>query len=163
MGTINYDHVQELEPKVSSPLHIRWMIRADLTQVLDAEVLSEGSFGWKEQEILAHLRDTKTIGMVVESAGQVVGHMIYVLHPEALEILRLVTHPDHRGRGVGSTMIEKLKSKLSSHRRNRIFTHVPLDPEVCCWYRGRGFVGSWDGEQELVRMVFRTGDDNNDG
>lgn len=50
--------------------------------------------------------------------------MIYELHKTTLHILNLAVPPAHRRQGVGTQMIERLKSKLSEHRRTRL--HMEL-------------------------------------
>jgi ribosomal-protein-alanine N-acetyltransferase len=50
--------------------------------------------------------------------------MIYELHTAKLHILNLAVHHDCRHHGIGTQMVEKLVSKLSSHRRTRIMLEV---------------------------------------
>src|SRR3954454_1662278 len=62
--------------------------------------------------------------MVAEQGEKVVGFMIYELHKNKLHILNFAVHPGCRRAGVGSQMVAKLISKLSSHRRTRITLEV---------------------------------------
>jgi ribosomal-protein-alanine N-acetyltransferase len=104
-------------------VHIRWMIRRDMPEVLQAEQ-SSFEFAWTEEDFLRCLRQRNCIGMVAECGEKVVGFMIYELHKAKLHILNFAVHPDFRRRGVGSQMVAKLVSKLSSHRRTRITLEV---------------------------------------
>lgn len=96
--------------------HVRWMIRRDMPEVLQVE---QGSFPhpWSEEDFLKCLRTRNIIGMVAEEGEIVLGFMVYELHKTKLHILNFAVHPDHRGKGVARSMIRKLMSKLSSHRR----------------------------------------------
>src|SRR5262249_46387330 len=100
-------------------VHIRWMIRRDMPEVLQIEQESF-EFAWTEEDFLRCLRQRNCIGMVAEQADKVVGFMIYELHKAKLHILNFAVQPGLRRQGVGSQMIAKLISKLSSHRRTRI-------------------------------------------
>jgi [ribosomal protein S18]-alanine N-acetyltransferase len=104
-------------------VHIRWMIRRDMPEVLDAEQQSF-EFPWSEEDFLRCLRQRNCIGMVAEHGEKVVGFMIYELHKAKLHILNFAVHPTWRRQGVGAQMVAKLISKLSSHRRTRITLEV---------------------------------------
>ena len=104
-------------------VHIRWMIRRDMPEVLQAEQLSF-EYAWNEEDFLRCLRQRNCIGMVAEQGEKVVGFMIYELHKSKLHILNFAVHPGYRRAGVGAQMVAKLISKLSSHRRTRITLEV---------------------------------------
>ena len=100
-------------------IHIRWMIRRDMPEVLAIEHASF-EFPWCEEEFLRVLRQRNCIGMVAEHSEKVVGFMIYELHKAKLHVLNFAVHPDFRRIGIGRQMVAKLVGKLSSHRRTRI-------------------------------------------
>src|SRR5438045_3020514 len=100
-------------------VHIRWMIRRDMPEVLQTEQQSF-EFAWTEEDFLRCLRQRNCIGMVAEHGEKVVGFMIYELHKAKLHVLNFAVHPDYRRAGVGQQMVAKLVGKLSSHRRTRI-------------------------------------------
>ena len=104
-------------------VHIRWMIRRDMPEVLQTEQESF-AFAWTEEDFLRCLRQRNCIGMVAEHGEKVVGFMIYELHKNKLHILNFAVHPGWRRHGVGAQMVGKLVSKLSSHRRTRITLEV---------------------------------------
>jgi len=104
-------------------VHIRWMIRRDMPEVLHTEQESF-EFAWTEEDFLQCLRQRNCIGMVAEQGERVVGFMIYELHKNKLHILNFAVHPSYRRAGVGTQMVAKLISKLSSHRRTRITLEV---------------------------------------
>jgi len=109
--------------KEQARVHIRWMIRRDMPEVLQAEQLSF-EYAWTEEDFLRCLRQRNCIGMVAEHGEKVVGFMIYELHKNKLHILNFAVHPAWRRHGVGAQMVSKLISKLSSHRRTRITLEV---------------------------------------
>src|SRR5215213_10091464 len=100
-------------------VHIRWMIRRDMPEVLQTEQESF-DYSWTEEDFLRCLRQRNCIGMVAEQGERVVGFMIYELHKQKLHILNFAVHPQCRRHGVGAQMVTKLIGKLSSHRRTRI-------------------------------------------
>jgi [ribosomal protein S18]-alanine N-acetyltransferase len=104
-------------------VHIRWMIRRDMAEVLQTE---QESFlqPWTEEDFLHCLRQRNCIGMVAEQNDRVVGYVIYELHKAKLHVLNLAVHPLVRRQHIGSQMVQKLMTKLSSHRRSRITLEV---------------------------------------
>ena len=100
-------------------VHIRWMIRRDMVEVLQAERQSF-EFAWTEEDFLQCLRQRNCIGMVAEANDRIVGFMIYELHKNRLHVLNFAVAPGYRRQGIGSQMIVKLIGKLASHRRSKI-------------------------------------------
>lgn len=104
-------------------VHIRWMIRRDMPEVLHIEQESY-DYPWSEEDFLRCLRQRNCIGMVAEHGEKVVGFMIYELHKSKLHILNFAVHTGYRRQRIGMQMVQKLISKLSSHRRNCITLEV---------------------------------------
>ncbi len=111
------------EGKEALKVHIRWMIRRDMPEVLDTESRSFEQ-AWTEEDFLRCLRQRNCIGMVAEHGEKVVGFLIYELHKFKLHILNFAVHPAWRGMDIGTAMAAKLVSKLSSHRRTKISVDV---------------------------------------
>lgn len=109
--------------KTLTRVHIRWMIRRDMPEVLQIEEESY-DYPWLEQDFLRCLRQRNCIGMVAEYGERVVGFMIYELHRTKLHVLNFAVSPSCRRQGVGAQMINKLISKLSNHRRTSITLEV---------------------------------------
>ncbi len=109
--------------KEQARVHIRWMIRRDMPEVLQIEQQCF-EFAWTEEDFLRCLRQRNCIGMVAEHGEKVVGFMIYELHKNKLHILNFAVHSSWRRLAVGNQMVQKLISKLSSHRRTRITLEV---------------------------------------
>jgi [ribosomal protein S18]-alanine N-acetyltransferase len=115
--SMSIDHKSQLR------VHIRWMIRRDMPEVLEIERTSF-EFPWFEEDFIRCLRQRNCIGMVAEHAEKVVGFMIYELHKTRLHILNFAVGTGVRRRSVGTQMIEKLIGKLSSQRRTEISLEV---------------------------------------
>lgn len=120
-------------------LHVRWMIRRDMADVLQIE--SETfEFSWSEEEFIRCLRQRNCIGMVAELNDRVVGYMIYELHKNRLHVLNFAVDPAHRRSGIGARMLSKLVGKLTAQRRCRIMLEVRetnLDAQL--FFRSQGF------------------------
>jgi ribosomal-protein-alanine N-acetyltransferase len=147
-------------------VHIRWMIRRDMPEVLQTEQDSF-EFAWTEEDFLRCLRQRNCIGMVAEQGEKVVGFMIYELHKNKLHILNFATHPAYRRHGVGAQMVAKLISKLSSHRRTRITLEVrETNLQAQLFFRAQGFravrvLRSFyeDSGEDAFLMQYRLADD----
>ncbi len=112
-----------LQSKQEVCVHIRWMIRRDMPEVLDIESESF-EFPWSEEDFIRCLRQRNCIGMVAEHDEHVAGFMIYELHRNRLHILNFAVAGAFQRHGVGRQMVEKLINKLSPQRRNRILLEV---------------------------------------
>ncbi len=127
------------EGKHQISVHVRWMIRRDMSEVLAIE---SGSFEfpWSEDDFIRCLRQRNCIGMVAEYDERVVGFMIYELHKNQLHILNFSVAPEMRRMGVGYQMAEKLITKLSHQRRNRILLEIrETNLAAQLFFRNTGF------------------------
>ncbi len=104
-------------------VHIRWLIRRDMHEVLEIEN-SSFEFPWCEEDFLRALQQRNCIGMVAEHDDRVVGFMIYELHKTQLHVLNFAVNTRFRRQGIGSQMFAKLSGKLSPQRRTRITLEV---------------------------------------
>jgi ribosomal-protein-alanine N-acetyltransferase len=111
------------EQKLEVRVHIRWMIRRDMPEVLAIE-RENFEFSWLEEDFIRSLRQRNCIGMVAELDDRVVGFMIYELHKTRIHVLNFAVARDDRRLGVGSQLVAKLIAKLSPHHRSRIILEV---------------------------------------
>src|SRR5437667_7501249 len=147
-------------------VHIRWMIRRDMPEVLQTETESF-EFSWTEEDFLRCLRQRNCIGMVAEQGEKVVGFMIYELHKAKLHILNFAVQPAHRRAGIGAQMVTKLISKLSSHRRTKITLEVrETNLAAQLFFRTQGFKAMRvlrafyeDSGEDAFLMQYRLSDD----
>lgn len=113
----------QIDQRQEVRVHIRWMIRRDMPEVLAIEA-GGFEFSWCEDDFIRCLRQRNCIGMVAEDEDRVAGFMIYELHKSRIHVLNFAVAEDFRRRGVGSQMIAKLIAKLSSQRRSRLVLEV---------------------------------------
>lgn len=120
-------------------VHVRWMIRRDMPEVLAIEAQSF-EFPWSEEEFIRCLRQRNCIGMVAEYDNQVVGFMIYELHKSRIHVLNFAVNRHYRRLGVGTQMVAKLIGKLSLQRRNRIMLEIrETNLPAQLFFRDNGF------------------------
>jgi len=146
-------------------VHIRWMIRRDLPEVLQIE--EDGfEFPWTEREIMDALRQQNCIGMVAEQGERVVGFMIYKLYPKHLHLVSLAVARDCQRRGVGRLMVDKLVEKLTRQRRVRITLETrETNLAAQLFFRSQGFRATAvfhefyaDSPEDAYLMVYRPQD-----
>jgi ribosomal-protein-alanine N-acetyltransferase len=138
-GPTRKEAVMHAEQKQEIRVHIRWMIRRDMAEVLQIERESF-EYPWVDEDFIRCLRQRNCIGMVAEHEGRVVGFMIYELHRTRIHVLNFaVSRVCHR-LGVGSQMIAKLIAKLSAQRRSRIVLEVrETNVDAQLFFRENGF------------------------
>ena len=121
------------------PVHIRWMRRCDMPEVLGIEDRSF-EFPWAEEDFIRRLRRRNGIGMLAEHDERIIGFMIYEAHKDRLHVLNFAVHPDFRRHRVGTAMIAYLMGKLSPQRRNRILLEIcETNLQAQLFFRDRGF------------------------
>lgn len=122
-------------------VEIRWLIRRDMVDVLDIERACFADFPWTEEEFLLCLRQRNSIGMVAEIDFRVVGFMVYELHKRELRVLNFAVAPDLQRQGVGTTLVNRLKDKLTLQRRNQLRLVVRESNLAACQFFGsQGFI-----------------------
>lgn len=104
-------------------VHIRWMIRRDMPEVLSIESRSFDN-PWSEEDFIRALRQRNCIGMVCEYEDRVIGYMIYELHKKRIHLLNLAVDYDYRRKSVGRQMVDKLLGKLYHKRRTRVLMEI---------------------------------------
>ena len=104
-------------------VHVRWMIRRDMAEVLEIEQ-EAFEFPWSEEDFTRCLRQRNCIGMVAEMAESVVAFVIYELHRSRLHVLNFAVRRSHRRLGIGTQMMDKLVGKLTPERRSRVVLEV---------------------------------------
>lgn len=100
-------------------IQIRWLIRRDMSAVLNIEYASFPN-PWTDDDFISCLKQRHCIGMIAEVDFKVVGYMVYELHKNRLHVLNFAVDPKCRRMGVGRAMVERLVDKLSQQRRNEI-------------------------------------------
>lgn len=119
--------------------HLRWMIRRDMSAVMEIERLSF-DHPWSDDDMVGALRCRNVIGMVALIDEQVAGYMVYAIEDSLLlDLMNLAVAPHIRRRGIGRALIAKLVGKLTGGRK-RIVTEVSeRNLEAQLWLRALGF------------------------
>lgn len=121
-------------------MNIDWMTRRDMPEVLAIEN-DCFEFPWSESTFVEQLRMRNIAGMVAEHDNQVVGFMVYELNRNYLRLLNIAVHSAFRRQLVGTTMIEKLKGKLSQQKRQSITAEVRESNYAAqLWLKSLGFI-----------------------
>ena len=122
--------------------HVKWMTRRDMPEVLAIEHAA-CSPPLTEDQMRRILNQKNAIGMVAEHDNRIVGFMVYELHHGSVHIVDFAVLPAYQRAGVGRTMAEKLKAKLTPVTRDRIILHVRergLGAQL--FFRAMGFVAT---------------------
>ena len=125
---------------LAAKAHVRWMIRRDMSEVLAIEADSFGEEAWSEEDFHEILRQRNAIGMVVELGDQIAGYMVYEMHKNRLHVLNFAVSYLFRREGIGSKMVEKLKSKLRIGNRYAINLEInERNLKAQLFFRDHGF------------------------
>ncbi len=140
--------------KQVTPVHIRWMVRRDMPEVLAIE--SECfDWPWEMEDFVGVLQQRDCLGMVAEHGDRVVGFMIYQCQKRMIEILNFAVAVQCRRRGVGSQMADQLKAKLSRAWRWMLTTSVrESNLAAQLFFRAQGFRA-----RGIARGEFTNGED----
>lgn len=123
------------------PVHIRWMVRADMKEVEEIEQLMF-QYPWSTDEFIRCLRQRNVIGLVAtdRQGDDVLGYCIYDLMPNRLVLLNFAVHPSCLRRGVGRQIVEKMATKLAPTRRSSLEIMVrETNIEAQLFFRALGF------------------------
>jgi ribosomal-protein-alanine N-acetyltransferase len=102
--------------------NIRWLVRRDLTDIINIEQLSY-EVAWTKQDFERQLQHKNCIGLVATLKEDIVGYVIYMLHKERIEVINMAVHPKYQKQGIGTTILEKIKNKLGN-KRNRMTVDI---------------------------------------
>ena len=134
-------------------VHIRWMVRPDMSEVLNIEKVSF-IHPWSEEDFIRCLRQRNCIGMVAEYDKRVAGFMIYDLHKNKLHVLNFAVAENFRRKTVGHQMVSKLQGKLSKQRRNRLSLEIEeRNLAGLQFFKSQGFIATGIREN-MITMQF---------
>lgn len=94
-----------------------------MSEVLQVEQLSF-QCPWSEDDFLRALRQRNVICMIAERGEKVIGFIVYALEKHLLRVIRIAVHPGHRRTTVATQIVDKMKTRLASHRRRRITLEI---------------------------------------
>ncbi len=104
-------------------VHIRWMIRRDMPEVLAIENECF-EFPWCKEDFVRWLRPRNCIPIVAEASERILGFMVYEWHQYRLQVINFAVDKRFRRRSIGTQMVKELISKLSNDRRSHIMIEI---------------------------------------
>lgn len=147
--------------RINEKYHTRYLIRVDMKRVLEIESTLPESELWLEEDFLESLRQRNTIGMVIEVIDEdnlkskIIGYSIYELHKRYIKLSKLVICEEHRRRHAGETIIEKLKSKLTTTRRTQLIAEAKEENVVAQMFLSKmGFFANNPDGSNVYNFVF---------
>ena len=110
----------------SADLHtdVTWMDRRDHLPAILSINARNGRDVWSADDFHRHLDGRNVIGKIAAHDGVLLGYMIYALHIDHIDVLKIEADPDHRGRGILEQMIGHLARQLSPDRRREVVFHI---------------------------------------
>lgn len=113
----------------------------DYPDILSRETAVEGVHEWySEERIERELESADARLFVAERAEEVVGFAHTVVAGEEGDVLRLYVDPDHRGEGVGASLLDEAVEYLFEQGVDRVKAMVLVDNEAGNqFYRSHGF------------------------
>ena len=141
-------------------LHIRWMIRKDLPDVMAIENMSFPD-PWSVEAMAKELGHQRVVPFVVEKHGVIVGYMMFEVGKQSIALINLAVHPDHRREGIGSVRMAKLMTSLSAGKRERLTVLVKeSNLPALTFFKSHGFRATrivhpdWDLDDDGIEMEF---------
>lgn len=127
------------EKFTEAEVHLRWMIRRDMQQVLSIEQVCF-DFPWDEEDLSCYLRTRNCICMVAEINDTIIGYMVYELYRRRLVLLNLAVIPNFERCGIGAILVNKLIGKLTLDGRSKIAVNVPeTNVDAAFFFKSFGF------------------------
>lgn len=158
--------------KVVKHVHIRWMIRRDIHEVLRIENISHPN-PWTKEDFLETLRGRTTIGIVAEHPSGIVGYAVYELMKDRMMLINIAVDPHYRHEKIGTTLIMKMISKLSPYLRPKIVVELrESNLAAQLFFKANGFIATKvyreryeDTGEDAYRMEYNINDSrtNKDG
>lgn len=124
---------------IMSDVYIRWAINKDVDRIREIDTACLDGL------LLAAGRTLRDVGrsqvtFVAAVNDQVVGYMLYEISRKRIRLMRIAVDPAWQSRGVGTAMLDRVKSKLHLVGRDRIHVEVPVDNiEALQFFLSQGF------------------------
>lgn len=120
-------------------LEIRRLTLGDLAAIEEIERRSYPT-PWSRSMFAGELTKASSIGLGALEGGLLVGYVIVSRYVDAWHIMNIAVHPEHRGRGVGSALLERLFEITAGDTRRGYTLEVRVSNERAIrLYRRYGF------------------------
>ena len=129
---------QHLPPPRNTTTHVRWMVQRDLP---DVEAIDFATFDkpWKMGHFRSYLRRRFHVGLTAIWRDVLAGYVCYEPICDAYSVARFAVDPYMRGNGIGTTLIERLKTRCGSNRRGIVMLVPLMELDTLEFLRRRGF------------------------
>ena len=122
----------------NSTTHIRWMILRDLPDVQEID-LATFDQPWRMHHFRSYLRRRFHVGLTGIWRDVIAGYLLYEPAADCYIVSRLAVDPYMRGNGIGTTLIERLKTRCGSNRRGIVMLVPLMELDTLEFLRRRGF------------------------
>lgn len=120
-------------------VHIREFLPEDMSSILEIE-RSSFSVPWSEGAFRSLLRRRDSLLIVAAEGGRVVGYAAAWFAAGEGELGDLAVDPDHRRRGIGQALVERVRSEARQRGVDRLFLQVRQSNEsALALYESIGF------------------------
>lgn len=134
---------RELKKGKRLPVHVRWLVEADMPEVLNIEELCFGEYAWDEERFMRYRRSVDHQCYVAVYCNRVVGVMVIQFLRRKFHIVSIAVHPCERRQQVGSQLLGYLVEKLSPSRRQHITLDVlETETQAQLFFKGFGFLAT---------------------
>lgn len=114
-------------------MEISWICRKDIPRVLQID-RAACKCAWTEADLMDVLRQRNVVAMCAVRDEELVGFMVYELHPECLNVRRFAVDPPAQRQGVGAAMFRELVNKLFRQNRTSIVLVIRDDQDAACLF-----------------------------
>ena len=128
----------ESEQKQEVRVHVRWMIRRDMPEVLAIE-RAELRVSLVDDDFIRCLRQRNCIGMVAEHEDRVVGFMIYELLKTRIHVLNFAVDPHYAARRGKPDVGQVGRQTLAQHRSRIVLEVRETNLSAQLFFRENGF------------------------
>lgn len=124
---------------------------ADYPTILSRETAESGVDEWYEPaQLRTELDRPATCVFVAEQEGDVVGFVHALWNREEGVVFRVYVHPDHRGAGLGTDLVEHVRTAMESRGATHLTAMVLADNEIGQgFYESLGFERVGEGETTI--------------
>ena len=79
---------------------------------------------WTPQSFVAELRHPSSVTWLLEAGGRSIGHIVWRVNPDGLELLNVAVEPGSRRRGLARQLMGLLLNAAHSHASPQVFLDV---------------------------------------